>query len=129
MYITPHPTGTFPVCAAMVGAGGREWLPGAEGLLQLGFAGWPRVFRGEGRLPKQKEQSVQRCGSLVCLGNMSGSSDLGRGPTLSTSGLSGKSLHAGTFCPSLPGLWGSPGFRVRMQKLEAHQNSGPSLSF
>lgn len=41
---------------------------GGRVMHQVGFEGWTRISKGEGRLPKQKEQPVQRGDSLVCLG-------------------------------------------------------------
>lgn len=68
-YIIPYLTATFPgPVLAVMGAGGRDDLPGGGVMHQVGFEGWIRVCKGEGRLPKQKKQPVQRGDSLVCLG-------------------------------------------------------------
>lgn len=62
-------------------------LRGGRVTLQGGFEGWPEVRKCEGRLPKKKEQPLQRCEELGVYREHGQIHEPGEGSTPSTPGL------------------------------------------
>lgn len=89
--------------------------------LQVGFEGWPKACKWEGRLPKQREQSLQRCDKLGVYG---GPGQIQGGfPPAQHPWPGRKDPACWAFCPSHSEHRGSPGFPVRTRA------GGPSEFF